>query len=220
MGFAVTWFAVQEAHAASFLQRLCLVETGETEEFPESLIAAAQMDTGWRVLWYNKYDCRFLRTDTVREISLEHDILVCAVEEHSMSATASLWRRGGRVWHLHYDGSDGPKGSALKAGGALPECLASIRDEMERAQEAEGGASANVDMLFEIPLRVAQALTGFKHDGDSVHVIGGMFHVLRRDVTETATTSSMPVLVRSKPAMAAAKPGLFRRLFGWKSKAE
>lgn len=213
MGYAITWFAVPEAHAASFMQRLCLVETGETEEFPESLIATAQMDTGWRLLWYNKHDCRFLRTDVVREISLEHDIVVCAVEEHCMSATSSLWRRGGRVWHLHHDGSDGPNGRALKAEGKLPECFASIRDEMQRAQEAEGGATSDVDMLFEIPLRVAQALIGFKHDEDSTHVIGGQFKVLRRDATEVATTATMPALVRSKPP-AAAKPGFFRRLFG------
>lgn len=218
MGFAITWFAVPEAHAASFFQRLCLVETGDTEEFPESLISTARMDTGWRLLWYNKHDCRFLRTDVVREISLEHDILVCAVEEHCMSSSASLWRGAGRVWFLHHDGNDGPKGRALRAEGTLPECFASIRDEMEEAQEAEGGAAADVDMLFEIPLRVAQSLIGFKHDEDSAHVIGGKFHVLRRDATEIATTATMPALVRPKPPPAVAKPGFFSRLFGGKSK--
>ncbi|MGV3661604.1 MAG: hypothetical protein ACO1TE_15560 [Prosthecobacter sp.] len=216
MGFAITWFAVPEARAASFLRRLSLVETGETEEFPESLIATARMDTGWQVLWYNKYVCKFLRTDTVREISLEHDVLVCAVEEHSMGSSASLWRGGSRVWHLDHDGSGGPKGRALKAEGALPECFAGIRDEMERAQKEEGGATADVDMLFEIPLRVAQALIGFKHDEDSSHVMGGKFYVLRRDATDAVTSSSMPALPR-RPAAASPRPGFFRRLFGAKS---
>jgi hypothetical protein len=55
MGWAITWCAVREENAEQFLNQLRLSPTGETEEFPESLISMAKLDTGWRVIWYNKY---------------------------------------------------------------------------------------------------------------------------------------------------------------------
>lgn len=157
------------------------------------------MDTGWRVLWYNDDECPFLRTETVREISRNYEVLVCTVEEHVMDSAASLWRDGERLWHLHHDGSNGPKG--LDVAGPPPECFAAIRDAMHAEQEKAGGDKADVDMLFEIPLRVAQVITGFKHDEESTHVIGNQFHVLKRTIAEQNTP--LPV-----------KPGFFRRLFG------
>ena len=112
MGFSITWFAVPEPNAGAFLKKLDLVDSGKTEDFPESLICTARMDTGWQVLWYNKFKCPFLTTDTVVEFSKSHDILVCTVEEHCMDCAATLWRAGRRLWHLHHDGSRGPQPEA------------------------------------------------------------------------------------------------------------
>jgi hypothetical protein len=63
---------------------------------------------------------------------------------------------------------------------------------MEEAQRAAGGEDADVDYLFEVPLRVAQTLVGFKHDEDCPHMPAERFVVLSR---------------------AAPKTGLFSRLF-------
>ena len=93
-----------------------------------------------------------------------------------MDCAATLWQRGRRLWHLHHDGSGGPKG--LDAEGNLPACFPVIKDQMEREQVAAGGGKAGVDMIFEIPMRVAKTLTGFKHDEQPSHVVGGLFHVL------------------------------------------
>ena len=177
MGFSITWFAVPEASADSFLQKLGLVRTGDTEDCPDSLISSAVMDTGWRVLWYNKYLCPFLGTEAVRELSGEHDILVCTVEEHCMDSSSALWRAGQRLWYLHHDGSGGAKG--LDVDGSPPDYFPSVRADMEREQLAAGGPTADVDYLFEIPLSVAQRLTGFKHDEESPSMVDGVFHVLK-----------------------------------------
>ncbi len=69
MGFAITWCAVPEAEGDAFLNRLGLLDTGETEEIPESLIGVARLDSGWRLLWYNEYDCPFLGESECREHS-------------------------------------------------------------------------------------------------------------------------------------------------------
>ena len=178
MGFSVTWIAVREENAQRLLEQLALSPTGETEEFPESLISSAKLDTGWRVIWYNKYGCPFLQPDKLRELSRDHDLLMCLVEEHVMASSSELWSSGKRVWWISHEGEGGPKG--LSSDGALPECFDEIRSELEEAQRADGGEDAEVDYIFDIPLRVAKELVGFKHDEDCPEMADGRFAVLSR----------------------------------------
>ena len=178
MGFSVTWVAVREENAQELLENLALSPTGETEEFPESLISSAKLDTGWRVIWYNKYGCPFLQPDKLRDLSKGHDLLMCLVEEHVMASSSELWSSGKRLWWISHEGEDGPKG--LSSDGALPECFDAIRNELEEAQRADGGADAEVDHIFDVPLRVAKELVGFKHDEDCPGMKEGRFAVLSR----------------------------------------
>lgn len=178
MGFAVTWCAVREEHANELLEYFALVPTVETEEIPESLISTARLDTGWRVVWYNEYGCPFLRPEHLAKVSQGCDVLMCMVEEHVMASSSELWSSGRRKWWISHEGIDGPKG--LSTEGALPECFESIRNKLEEAQCAEGGEEADVDYIFDIPLEVAQAIVGFKHDEDCPHLTEGHFVVLSK----------------------------------------
>jgi len=186
MGFAISWYAVREDGAQKLLDRLGLSPTGETEDVPESLISTASLDTGWRILWYNEYDCPFLQPRDLAAISTDQDVLMCLVEEHVMASSAELWHRGTRTWRIAHLGEDGPKGLSVE--GDAPESLAPIRRELEDAQRAAGGDAAGVDHIFDIPLKVAQTLTGFRHD---------------------ESEAEFTVLSRSGP-----KKGVLSRLFG------
>jgi hypothetical protein len=191
MGWAITWCAVREERAEQFLNQLGLSPTGKTEELPESLISMAKLHTGWRVIWYNKYDCPFLKPRDLGVLSSDKDVVLCLVEEHVMASSSEMWSQGERKWWLSHEGEDGPKG--LATDGDLPESFAAIRKEMEEAQHAAGGDNADVDYIFEIPLKLAEGLVGFKHDEGDTRVIDGQYFVLSR----TAPTG-----------------GLLRRLFG------
>lgn len=180
MGFSITWFAVREEGAEKLLQSLGLSPTGATEEEPESLISTARLDTGWRLVWYNKYGCPFLQVQDLRRISIDHDVLLCLVEEHVMASSCEMWSGGKRKWWLSHEGENGPRG--LSAEGELPETFPAIRGEMEQLQAAEGGDEAGVDYIFEIPLKVAQALVGFKHDEECPHLVDKHYVVLSRFV--------------------------------------
>lgn len=175
MGYAATWCAVSEEVADSFLQVLGLSATGATEEHPTSLITAAHLDTGWRVLWYNKHACPFLRPRDLQRLSSAASILVCRIEEHVMASSAEMWSGGLRTWWLSHQAEEDP--GQLATEGELPQSFASIREKMERAQLADQGDE--VDYIFEIPLMVAQSVVGFKHDDGCPHLIG-KFQVLRR----------------------------------------
>jgi hypothetical protein len=176
MGFAITWCAVREEGAQKFLDELDLSPTGEVEDIPESLVSAAKLDTGWRVIWYNEYGCPFLRPDDLRTLSKSQDVLMCLVEEHVMASSAEFWSGGVRIWWISHEGENGPKG--LSTDGTLPGTFSSIRIDMEEAQRAAGGDDADADYLFEIPLRVAQSIVGFKHDEACPHLTEGQFVVL------------------------------------------
>jgi hypothetical protein len=176
MGFAISWCAVREGGAEQFLQELGLSPTGETEELPESLISTGKLDTGWRVVWYNKYGCPFLKPEDLAKLSITRDVLLCLVEEHAMASSTELWSSGKKKWWISHEGEHGPKGLSVE--GNVPEVFPAIRKEMEDMQLAEGGDDADVDYIFEIPLKVAQSLVGFKHDEDSQHLVGGIFHVM------------------------------------------
>jgi hypothetical protein len=170
----------------------CCPESGlRSEAIPESLISAAKLATGWRVLWYNKYGCPFFGPKELAELSKEHDVLLCLVEEHVMASSSELWSCGSRKWWISHEGENGPKGLSFE--GELPECYSSIRAEMEKSQNAAGGDEAGVDYIFEIPLKVAQSIVGFKHDEDCPHMQGERFVVLSK---------------------AGPKQGFMRRLFG------
>ena len=178
MGFSITWCAVRESDAPSILDRLGLAPTGATEEMPDSPMSMAHLDTGWRVLWINEYASSLLAPERLRDLSTDHDMLLCMIEEHVMASSSEYWTGGRRAWWISHRGDDGPKG--LDTDGALPECFASIRAEMEATQRAEGGDDAEVDFIFEIPLKVAETLVGFKHDEGWEHVTGGQFEELDR----------------------------------------
>jgi hypothetical protein len=85
-----------------------------------------------------------------------------------MASSSELWSGGKRKWRLSHEGENGPKG--LSVAGELPETLDTIQREMEDLQLAEGGDDADVDYIFEIPLKVAKELVGFKHDEDCAHL--------------------------------------------------
>jgi hypothetical protein len=175
MGYAITWCAVREEAADQLLSHLGLAATGESEEEPESRFSTARLTTGWRLIWSNKYGCPSL-TNGIPAFSGGDEVVVCQIEEHVMASSAELWVSGNRKWWVSHEGEDGPKG--LDTEGELPQCFASIREEMEDVQRAEGGDDADVDYIFEIPLKVSQAVVGFKHDENHESVVQGSFMVL------------------------------------------
>jgi hypothetical protein len=176
MGWAVTWCAVREENAEEFLNQLGLSPRGETEELTGSLILMAKLDTGWRVIWYNKYNCPFLRPRDLAALSCGKDVVLCLLEERVMASSSEMWSQGKRKWWVSHEGEDGPKG--LATDGDLPESLFAIRKEMEEAQRAAGD-DADVDYICEIPLKLAEALVGFS-DEDDTHVMDGQYVVLSR----------------------------------------
>lgn len=188
MGFAITWLACPESHAAAVLRQLQLKPSGETEETPDSPVSAFRTKSGWRIIWVNEYGTPLAGEAMLARLSQDTEIVMALVEEHVMASSAEYWAQGARRWRISHEGVNGPVG--LETEGQPPPGFPEIRASLEQEQEEAGGQDADVDHLFDIPLKVAESITGFKHDV----VLEGEFEVLEQEA--------------AKPA------GIFRRLFG------
>lgn len=204
MGFSISWFAIKKENKNKLFEILKLNLTQETEEFPESTISTAELDTGWQILWYNKFTCPFIDEKALGEISNCFEIIRCLVEEHVMFSSSELWLNGKCKWKISHEGENGPIG--LDFEGDLPNCFENIKMELEAEQKKANEDESEVDYLFEIPLKVTEEIVGFKHDEECTHLTNGHFTVLKNENASAKQNGN--------------SKGFFRNLFGNRNKKD
>ena len=82
-----------------------------------------------------------------------------------MYSRAAGWNDGSKVWEIEHDSDLGI--GHLETSGDLPPSFPSIRDHLRSQQEEHGGDAADTDYIFDIPVEVAAALTGYRYDADA-----------------------------------------------------
>jgi glutathionyl-hydroquinone reductase len=157
MGFSISWLATPSKNANDVLGHLGLSETGSKEWMPESPVVAAKVETGWYVIFFNDANPKALKPEILRKLSASANVVVCQVEEHAMVSAAAEWQEGKEVWYVMHDSEDGL--TNLDSSGVLPVVYAAIRDSQLAKQ-----TSSRVDHVIDVPILLAQHLTGFRHD--------------------------------------------------------
>jgi hypothetical protein len=165
MGVSLSWLAVRGKSVETVRRELQLRGTGNLGDIPGSPFVGSVSDSGWHLIVARGCEHRIVSTPVLERLSIDCEVLTCTVEEHVMFSEATGWRNGKRLWTVTHKGEDGPKG--ISADGALPEEYPAIRDGFISRQEAEGGAKADVDLLFEIPVVLVQTFIDYKHDEES-----------------------------------------------------
>ena len=162
------------------LEALALRGTGATEEIPESEITGAELPGGWYLV-VSQRDCLgFTKDKALEQLSTLGEVIICFVEEHVMCSLAGCWRAGQRVWSVYHD-CDGRSGNLhLDVQGQPPPAFVEIRDRLMSEQEAAGGKKAGVDFVFDVPVELARAVTGYRHDQDIPELSSVAFEVLTR----------------------------------------
>lgn len=165
MGFSISWMAVRDDNDTSVLASLGLEKTGETEESPGKHWCGTRVGE-WTVVWSNSYEpARFRGAPS----KLRGQVLICDVEEHVMCASTSAFNDGIPSWRIVHDAQQAQDHLAIA--GTPPESLVRIRAEpFARVSE-----DPEVDRIFDIPLRVAKEVAGFRHD----EKYGSAFDILR-----------------------------------------
>lgn len=162
MGVSLSWLAVKGKTPEAARGELGLRATGQSGEMFRSPVVGALSDAGWYLMVARGCGHRIIAAQVVERLSRDCEVLTCSIEEHVMFSRATGWRDGRQLWSVTHDGENGPQGVSEE--GTLPAEYPAIRDRLSARQEAEGGADAGVDWLFEVPLVLLQGATGFKHD--------------------------------------------------------
>jgi hypothetical protein len=172
MGFSLSWVAVPPSARDTLLTELALVPTAEFEEVPESPTTGVSLPTGWYAVVANRCDYVTGRLPALAAVSRAADVVACSVEEHVMASWAGGWSAGRQVWEVAHDAQSGLR--HLEASGALPAAYAGIRDRLLAEQDRD---PQGADYVFDIPVALAEATTGFRYD----QVVGEArpFEVLR-----------------------------------------
>lgn len=170
MGYSVSWLAVRGKDANLVRQQLGLQQTGQREEIPESPVLGSDLPTGWYLVFANR--CDYAENAGLDRLSVDCEVVACSVEEHVMVSAASGWKDGRNTWAITHDSQRGPED--LEVEGEPPSVFSAIRERLN-AQQAERG---DADYIFDIPVEVAESLTGFRHDEDIEHAAAEPFEVL------------------------------------------
>jgi hypothetical protein len=211
MGFRICWLAVRGLPREVVLARLGLGGTGERQEVPEAPVVGAQFPDGWYVVVCNRTRHRFLRDPVLERVSAGCEVVTCDVDEDLDRTAASGWKRGRRVWSLRYDPDQ--ELDELETQGDLPPAFEAIRAELELAWREDPG----LDYRWELPIEVAEAMCGFRHDTDVVGADGGPFDVLVNPAELGAGFQGLRLTVEDEPVFEAPSPELLRDVVGWLS---
>jgi len=157
MGFKLSWFAVRGKTPEAVRGEAGLVATGVWEEVPEAPFSGLALDSEWYVVLCTPIAEWHLDEGWLRRLSSGCEVVTCLVHENSAVSAASGWQCGQKLWSLSHDCEQGV--DHLDSWGDLPSEFAEIheRARMEQAEDLE------VDYLFDVPIDVAAASTGFDH---------------------------------------------------------
>ena len=194
MGFARSWLAVRGKPPVAVLEELGLRATGARGGLGSAAIHGGPAAAGWYLVVAEGAEHRFLAPAVARRLSAGCELLTCTVEEHVMFSQAASWRDGHQEWTVTHRGEQGPVG--LEVAGEPPSEFPAVRERLEAQQEAEGGAEADVDYLFEIPVVLVQQSIGFKHDEPSAGMNEDELEVLEDEFAAPRARSWVDRLLR------------------------
>ena len=187
MGWSCSWIAVRGKPKAALLPELGLRPSGNYQDQPEAEWSGAALSDGWYLV-FSARDCepRQFKPSALAIVSRDCELVASSVEEHVMFCSSAYWNKGSRAWSIVHDAQRGIEHLAVD--GSPPASYPSIRDRYLAQQDAEGGSTADVDLVFEIPLVIGVELTAFRHDQTFPKAEPRPFEALVMDVTTEAST--------------------------------
>lgn len=164
MGFSLSWVAVKGGTPKDVLNELGLRPTGERSDIAESAADGVSLSGGWYVVVSNHNEVSLHERKKLKELSSIGEVVLCFVEEHVMFSSAAGWRDGTCTWTVEHDAQKSVHHLDVK--GEPPPAFDEIYSRLAQEQNEAGGKKAGVDFIFDVPIELAKALTGFVHSED------------------------------------------------------
>jgi hypothetical protein len=211
MGFSHSWIGVRGRQRIGVFTDLGLQDTGKViGDAPfDDKFSWAETDSGWLIICSNDFE--FANDSRLAKASAGGEAVGVFLEEHVIVSGARGYTDGRSVWAVVHESERNP--NHLEVHGAPPDPFREIRDQHLAKQsvedalpQSERATGLGVDYLFDIPLALALALTGYRLDG-------GVFNP--DAPKEEWVPIPMPVFTKLNPLPTgdlAAKPSVLHRL--------
>jgi hypothetical protein len=162
MGFSNSWIAIQGKSRSTVLHELQLREVGNPEPFSDWPIGAAELPGGWYLLFLDDVVHRYTEDKFLETHSIDSHIVVCQFEEHVMVSSAFAFRNGVKEWDVTHDAQ--VSRTHLEETGKLPVEYAAIHNSLMEQQLQSDRENQGVDYIWDVPVTLAYAVVGFRHD--------------------------------------------------------
>ncbi len=172
MGVSISLLFVRGREIAEVLDCLALAATQDRRATPliqRGVFVMAALPSGYKLIWSNTCDEPRFSPAILAKLSADGETVVLAVEEHVMFSQAQVWRDGRLCWSLRHDGD--VDATNLTSSGDLPPLFGQFRREQEAL------AAADQD-FFDIPVKLAEHITGFRYDQNHAWEVGDTYTVL------------------------------------------
>lgn len=183
MGWSLSWVAVRGIPAEEVRRRLGLRPTGSTSEVPEARFSETSAGK-WTVVCADHSD-RFVDGAVLAPLSRAGEAVGVFVEEHVMFAQAVCWQDGRHRWSVTHEAERSL--DHLQTAGELPDVFADVEAKAlaARLEDPQGA-----DFLFDVPLDLAAAAVGFRHDDAEERVFAEL--AAREDPTAAVAPEVAP----------------------------
>ncbi|MEL7343357.1 MAG: hypothetical protein AAFN59_00670 [Pseudomonadota bacterium] len=195
MGFRISYICA-DLPVLDLVKGMGLVLSGKANEMPSGDdFWAARLKSDTSLLWCEDELYGFDRQRLLLALSMRTRVVNCIINETVMASTAQCFEGGELVWQLHWQGDEELTREQLTIEGTPPAILEQILKENAEDQ-AEFEEEEDFEDCFEVPVTLAERLTGFRYDAS-----------LERDAVDE-------FLILLPSSGTPRKAELFSRLFG------
>ncbi|RBP46501.1 hypothetical protein DES53_102892 [Roseimicrobium gellanilyticum] len=160
MGASLSWYAVRGKTPEMVLRDFGL-RRAVSKEYRHTPFRGGPLPNGWFVMIHGRHE---FTSDEMRHLSSACEVVACFVEEHVMVSRSACWKNGVQVWEVTHDSEESEHHLDIR--GEPPAGFGAIRDRLTK-QQKEDDEDGCVDFIFNIPVDLAEEVTGFNHLGSS-----------------------------------------------------
>ncbi|CAN7513523.1 hypothetical protein LJR164_003547 [Phenylobacterium sp. LjRoot164] len=157
---SLSWIGLKGLERAQALELLGMTEEPPSRRRPTAWIG--ELPSGWTIL--QSQDSRFASEERLSSLSTTCAVIGCQFSETVMCATTTFYRDGQVAWRVDYDCEKG----APEVTGVPPSEYQAIHDRLTAEQAVEDASDDDLkaDLIFDVPIDLAKAVTGYRHDED------------------------------------------------------
>ena len=158
MSFELSWLAIKNVNPEEVYEFYGLELTGETDMIAEDFeVSTVNLPDNWCLIYFDEFLSKSISEAKLKALSKLGEVICCQLHEGIMASTSASYSNGKQNWQLAYNAQNALHNVIEK--GELPTTYRAIFDKILVNQANR----LDVDYYFDIPVEMAESLTGFKY---------------------------------------------------------